>query len=59
MGIIGIQKSVLAGFTNKGIYPIYVNIEENMWNEIKMKLMEFYKFAYLPEILRMRNLSSQ
>jgi hypothetical protein len=37
-GITGITKCVLIGFTNKGIFPVNVNFDENMWDKMKATL---------------------
>jgi hypothetical protein len=42
MGITGIKKCVLIGFTNKGIFPVNVNFNEDMWDKMKATLAKFY-----------------
>ena len=56
MGITGIKKCVLIGFTNKGIFPVNVNFNEDMWDKMKATLAKFYEQHYLPVLLRRNNL---
>jgi hypothetical protein len=56
MGITGIKKCVLIGFTNKGIFPVNVNFNEDMWDKMKATLAKFYEQHYLPVFLRRNNL---
>ena len=56
MGITGIKKCVLIGFTNKGICPVDVPFDEDMWSSMRSSLVKFYHNSYLPELLRQNNL---
>ena len=53
---VGIKKCVLIGFTNKGIFPVNVNFDEDMWDKMKATLTKFYEQHYLPVLLRRNNL---
>ena len=57
MGITGIHKCILVGYTNQGVYPVTVEFDEEMWKNMKLKLKEFYKYAYLSELLHMKNVT--
>ena len=57
MGITGIHKCILVGYTNQGVHPVTVEFDEDMWTDMKLKLNEFYKTAYLPEILSLHNVT--
>ena len=57
MGITGIHKCILVAYTNQGVHPVTVDFDEEMWTNMKTKLNEFYKSAYLPEVLSLNNVS--
>lgn len=55
MGITGIHKCILVAYTNQGVHPVTVDFDEEMWTNMKTKLNDFYKSAYLPEVLSLNN----
>lgn len=48
MAITGIRKCILIGYTNRGVEPVTVDFDGEMWDSMHQKLSSFYKDHYLP-----------
>ena len=50
MGVTNIKKAVLVIYTNKGIFPVFVPFDGNMWSDMTQKFSHFYHTALFPVI---------
>ena len=56
MAITGIIKCILIGYTKRGVEPVTVDFDEDMWDSMHKKLSSFYKEHYLQTHLRTKSI---
>lgn len=58
MGVTGIGKCMLVGYTHKGIHTVSVEFDVNFWHSARSMLYKFYTDAYYP-LLKKRCIESK